>query len=50
MVRTIMGTIAKAGLGEMSVKEFQEILESKDRQQAEAKAPPGGLYLKKVRY
>jgi tRNA pseudouridine38-40 synthase len=50
MVRTIVGTIAKAGLGEISVQEFQEILESKDRQQAEAKAPPGGLYLKKVRY
>jgi tRNA pseudouridine38-40 synthase len=50
MVRTIVGTIAKAGLGEMSVKDFQEILESKDRQQAEAKAPPEGLYLKNVTY
>ncbi|RLB30404.1 MAG: tRNA pseudouridine(38-40) synthase TruA [Deltaproteobacteria bacterium] len=50
MVRTIMGTIAKAGLGEISVDRVQEILESKDRQQAEAKAPPGGLYLIDVRY
>ncbi len=50
MVRTIMGTIAKAGLGEMSVERVHEILESKDRQQAEAKAPPGGLYLTDVLY
>ncbi len=50
MVRNIMGTIAKAGRGEMSVEGFHEILESKDRQKAEAKAPPGGLYLKDVRY
>jgi tRNA pseudouridine38-40 synthase len=50
MVRKIMGTIAKTGTGEMSVKEFHRILVSKDRQQAGAKAPPGGLYLKKVRY
>jgi len=50
MVRNIMGTIAKTGAGEMSVKEFHEILMSKDRQQAGAKAPPGGLYLKDVRY
>lgn len=50
MVRNIMGTIAKAGIGEISVEGFHEILESKDRRQAEAKAPPGGLYLKEVRY
>ena len=50
MVRNIMGTIAKAGLGEISVERVHEILESKDRQQAEAKAPPGGLYLTEVRY
>lgn len=50
MVRNIMGAVAKTGTGEMSVKEFHEILMSKDRQQAGAKAPPGGLYLKNVRY
>jgi tRNA pseudouridine38-40 synthase len=50
MVRNIMGTIAHVGLGVRSVKRFQEILDSKDRNQAEAKAPPGGLYLKDVRY
>lgn len=50
MVRNIMGTVAKAGLGEIGVNRFQEILESKDRNMAPAKAPPGGLYLKDVRY
>jgi tRNA pseudouridine38-40 synthase len=50
MVRNIMGAIVKVGLGEMSDGRFSEILEAKDRQQAEAKAPPGGLYLKEVRY
>ena len=50
MVRNIMGTIVKAGLGEISIARFSEILESKDRQKAGVKAPAGGLYLKDVRY
>ena len=50
MVRNIMGTIVKVGLGEISIACFIEILETKDRQKAGAKAPPGGLYLKDVRY
>jgi len=50
MVRNIMGTIVKVGLGEISTARFSEILESKDRQKAGAKAPAGGLYLKDVRY
>jgi tRNA pseudouridine38-40 synthase len=50
MVRNIMGAIAKVGLGEMSPGRFSEILEAKDRQQAQAKAPPAGLYLTEVRY
>jgi len=50
MVRNIMGTVARAGLGDMSVKRFHEIMDSKDRKQADAKAPPEGLYLKDVRY
>jgi tRNA pseudouridine38-40 synthase len=50
MVRNIMGTIAQVGLGEITVEEFHEILESKDRQKAKDKAPPEGLYLKHVKY
>jgi len=50
MVRNIMGTIVKVGLGEISTASFGEILESKNRRHPGAKAPPGGLYLKDVRY
>jgi tRNA pseudouridine38-40 synthase len=50
MVRNIMGTIVKVGLGEMSAVRFAEILESKDPEHPGAKAPPSGLYLKDVKY
>jgi len=45
-----MGTIVQAGLGKIDTTRFLEILVSKDRQKAGAMAPPGGLYLKYVRY
>jgi len=50
MVRNIMGTIVQAGLGEINTARFIEILVSRDRQKAGVMAPPGGLYLKDVRY
>jgi len=50
MVRNIMGTIVQAGLGEINTACFIEILASKDRQKTGVMAPPGGLYLKDVRY
>jgi tRNA pseudouridine38-40 synthase len=50
MVRNIMGTIVQVGLGEIDIARFIEILASKDRQKAGVMAPPGGLYLKDVRY
>jgi tRNA pseudouridine38-40 synthase len=50
MVRNIMGTIVQAGLGEINTASVEEILASKDRQKAGVMAPPGGLYLKDVRY
>ena len=50
MVRTIVGAIVKVGLGEISVDSLREILTSKDRQHPGIKAPPGGLYLKSVKY
>ncbi len=50
MVRNIMGTIVKVGLGEMSAADFGEVLASKGHEHSTAKAPPGGLYLKDVRY
>jgi len=50
MVRNIMGTIVQVGQGEINTAHFIEILASKDRQKAGVMAPPGGLYLKDVRY
>jgi len=50
MVRNIMGTIVRVGIGEISIAHFLETVETKDRQHVGAKAPPGGLYLKDVKY
>lgn len=50
MVRAIVGTLLDVGTGKMSVKEFQEIIKSKDRKKAGMNAPPEGLYLTGVKY
>lgn len=50
MVRAIVGTLLDVGSGKMTVKEFQEILKSKDRKKAGMNAPPEGLYLTGVKY
>ena len=50
MVRAIVGTLVEVGTGKLSVSQFQEILESKDRKQAKSAAPPQGLYLCEVTY
>ena len=50
MVRAIVGTLLDVGSGKTSLKEFKEILESKDRRKAGANVPPYGLYLEKVKY
>ena len=50
MVRNIMGTLIEVGKGSMTVAEFRDILESKDRSRAGITAPPQGLFLKKVKY
>ena len=50
MVRNIIGTIVQVGLRKIDTVRFIEILASKDRQKAGIMAPPGGLYLKNVRY
>lgn len=50
MVRNIVGTLVDVGLGKTSPAGFCDILNSKDRTQAGATAPPHGLFLKKVRY
>jgi tRNA pseudouridine38-40 synthase len=50
MVRAIVGTLVDVGKGKMTVEEFQEVLEAKDRKMAGATAPAHGLFLKDVKY
>lgn len=50
MVRAIVGTLLDVGSGKMTVKDFQNIINSKDRRQAGQNVPPEGLYLTKVKY
>lgn len=50
MVRAIVGTLLDVGNGKLTIKQFQEILRSKDRKKAGMNAPPEGLYLVQVKY
>jgi tRNA pseudouridine38-40 synthase len=50
MVRAIVGTLLDVGAGKMTVKDFQTIINSKDRRKAGQNVPPEGLYLTKVKY
>jgi tRNA pseudouridine38-40 synthase len=50
MVRTIVGTLADIGRGQLAVEDMAAIIESRDRQRAGHNAPPHGLMLWKVRY
>lgn len=50
MVRAIVGTLLLVGSDKITPKEFQKIIESKDRKQAGSAAPAEGLFLKSVIY
>ena len=50
MVRAIVGTLIDVGIGKISVKQFEAILQSKDRKQAGMNVPADGLYLMDVNY
>jgi len=50
MVRSIVGTLLKAGVGKIEPEEMPAILESRDRCRAGATAPPQGLCLLEVKY
>lgn len=50
MVRAIVGTLLEVGAGKISVRDFEGILESKDRKRAGMNVPPEGLYLREVKY
>jgi len=50
MVRNIAGTLVDVGLSKMEPEGFKAVLESGDRGQAGATAPPQGLFLVEVLY
>jgi tRNA pseudouridine38-40 synthase len=50
MVRNIVGTLLLVGIGELSPKGFEEILQAKDRRRAGSAAPAHGLCLVRVNY
>ena len=50
MVRAIVGTCVDVGLNKLSIEQFEEIIDKKDRQSASTSAPALGLYLNKVKY
>ncbi len=50
MVRAIVGTMINIGLEKVSLHQFIEIIESKDRKKAGFSVPAHGLYLTKVEY
>lgn len=50
MIRNIVGTLRDVGVGKTSIKDFEEILLSKDRKRAGEMAPACGLYFVGVDY
>lgn len=50
MVRAVMGTLVEVGRGKISVEEFQEIIEKKDRCEAGTSMPSQALFLWQIKY
>ncbi len=50
MVRAIVGTLLLAGKGQLSINDFQNVINQKDRCKAGMSAPAHALFLEKVRY
>lgn len=50
MVRAIVGTLLEVGTGKISVQDFQNIINQKDRCAAKTSAPAHALFLTEVRY
>ncbi len=50
MVRSIVGTLFEVGKGNISIEDFQKIIEKKDRTFAAASAPAKALFLTNIEY
>jgi len=50
MVRAIVGTLIKVGIGKINTDELHDIIKSKNRSQAGASVPGHALYLEKIEY
>ncbi|MFP4018691.1 MAG: tRNA pseudouridine(38-40) synthase TruA [Bacteroidales bacterium] len=50
MVRAIVGTMIDLGRGKINIKQFRDIIESKDRCRAGYSVPPNGLFLTDITY
>ena len=50
MVRAIVGTLLDVGFGKISIDDFREIIESKNRNNAGLSVPAKGLFLTEVNY
>lgn len=50
MVRAIVGTLLEVAAGKLTIQQFCEIIESKDRAKAGYSVPPQGLFLTRIEY
>ncbi len=50
MVRAVVGTLLDVGRGKISIEDFRQVIEAKDRGEAGVSAPPQGLFLADIVY
>jgi tRNA pseudouridine38-40 synthase len=50
MVRAIVGTMVDIGFGKLNLREFEEIILTRDRCKAGKSAPAKGLFLVDIEY
>ena len=50
MIRALVGTLLEVGLGNMSLEDFQNVIDVKDRTKAGRAVPADGLFLTTVQY
>lgn len=50
MIRIILGTLLEVGRGKMSIQQFKNLIDQKNRTKAGPTVPPNGLFLVRVDY